>query len=96
MTAAIAIAMMAEVSSVSAATNEVQVFQRGRAEATIDTTGANKTTVTQMGGGRVHLKVDAENSETYVVSGRCWRGAPGGPINVRGNHQLKIIFALCR
>jgi hypothetical protein len=94
---ALAVAVMGEISSASAASrNEVEVFQRGQAEATVDTAGANKTNVTQMGGGRVFLKVDGEDDDTYVVSGRCWPGAPGRPINIRGNHKLNIIIAPCR
>jgi hypothetical protein len=89
--------MAADISSANAASrNDVQVFQRGQAEAILDTAGSNKTNVTQMGGGRVLLNADGMDNETYVVSGRCWLGAPGRPIYVSGNHQLNIIFARCR
>jgi hypothetical protein len=81
----LAITTIAGLSSArSADRNELQVFQRGNAQASVDTTGANKTNVTQLGGGVVDLKVDGHGNETYVVSGHCWRGA------------LNIMFASCR
>jgi hypothetical protein len=97
MTIALAVAAMVGFSTASyASTNELQVFQRGRAEAIVDTVGANKTSVTQMGGGRVFLNIDGEGDETYAVSGKCWPGAPGREINIHENHTLNIIIAPCR
>jgi hypothetical protein len=96
---AIAGAMMAglSASASSAGMNDVRVFQHEHAEAILDTSGPNQTDVTQMGpGGRVLLKVEGEDNETYAFSGMCPPGSPGRPIEVRGNHKLNIIIARCR
>lgn len=94
---ALAIPMMVAISSVSAATaDELNVFQRGHAQAVVDIWGPNDTNVTQMGGGRVRLNVQGRNNETHAFSGICPRGAPGRTVDIRGEDTLNILVVPCR